>query len=167
MEPMKAHEHNEDKVEAENYLMINWLKYDDPDENENTKSWKSLKFAYARRLLNMSNSEDQLVRCRAVKHFAKISNLDNWHYSLLAYLIDAKIAVALARTEIVDKRFFYKPTATYFGNNHETIINNMKEFLISLNNNANHSCLRYFINNAFLEQVNSKTLTLRSLTNFF
>lgn len=152
MEPMKHVDHKQEV--DDNSVLINWIKgYDNNEHQAAKKGWNSLKFAYARRLLNMTNSENSTVRCRAVKQLAEIKNLDNWHYSLLAHILDARTAVGLARTENVNPRFFIQPPYRYLTYDHEMIINSMKEFLIALNNRSKHSCMTYFINRAFFDQV--------------
>ncbi|KAF2904971.1 hypothetical protein ILUMI_01214 [Ignelater luminosus] len=162
MEPMKHVDHKQ-KVD-DNFVLINWIKTYDNNEQAAKKGWNSLKFAYARRLLNMTNSENSAVRRRAVKQLAEIKNLDNWHYSLLAHILDARTAVGLARTEDVDPRFFIQPPYRYLSYNHEMIINSMKEFLIALNNRSKHSCMTYFINRAFFDQDAERLLDNESVS---
>ncbi|KAJ8961428.1 hypothetical protein NQ318_014675 [Aromia moschata] len=65
--------------------------------------WDSLKFAYARRLVRLANSDNKSFRIKAVKQLAKVKHLDNWHCALLANMIDPRIAVGLARSGDVDK----------------------------------------------------------------
>lgn len=111
--------------------------------------WNRIVFAYAQRLLHMSISGERPIRLKAVKHLGNIKSLDNWHYSLLAHMYDARTAVGLARVKNVDLRFFAEPPFRYVTYNHEMFVNTMKEFLVALHTKSKHVCLEYFINEAF------------------
>lgn len=107
-------------------------------------------YSYARRLLNIAQSDDRNARVRAVDALAKIKNLDGWHYSLLAHTCDARTAVGLARTKDVDLKFFVNPPDRYVYYNHDKIVSWMKHFLISLTKRSEHPCMAYFIKKAFV-----------------
>ncbi|GLV44251.1 uncharacterized protein CBL_12453 [Carabus blaptoides fortunei] len=112
--------------------------------------WDSVTYSYARRLLNIAQSDDRNARVRAVDALAKIRNLDGWHYSLLAHTCDARTAVGLARTKDVDLKFFVNPPDRYVYYNHDKIVSWMKHFLISLTKHSEHPCMAYFIKKAFV-----------------
>lgn len=137
--------------ENEDFVAARWLKSYQPSIFNLSRLWNSLKFSYARRLLSMANSGNRAVRIRAVTQLGRISNLDSWHYSLLAHMCDARTAVGLARARDVDFRFFLEPPFRYITYNHEMIVNTMKEFLIALHAKSKHLCLGYFISRAFID----------------
>lgn len=137
--------------ENTDFVVDGWLKSYHPSIFNLSRLWNSLKFSYARRLLNMASSEHRAVRIRAVDHLGKISNLDSWHYSLLAHMCDAKTAVGLARIRNTDPRLFLEPPFRYLAYNHAMIIKTLKEFLITLHSKSKHVCLGYFISRAFID----------------
>ncbi|CAG9823525.1 unnamed protein product [Phaedon cochleariae] len=109
-----------------------------------------LKFAYARRLVRVANSGDMTCRTKALKGLAKVKNLDQWHCSLLANMIDSKTAVGLARSGEVDKRLFMEPPLRYHDYNRNMLINVMRDFLINLHMKSQHPCLGYFLSKVFV-----------------
>lgn len=118
--------------------------------------WDTMKFAYARRLVRLANSNDTYFRVKAVTHLAKVKKLDNWHCSLLANMIGPKTAVGLARTEDVDKRLLIEPPLRYHNYNQDMLVNAMREFLIGLYECSQHPCLGYFLSQVFVyEHVSS------------
>ncbi|XP_018578480.2 protein SERAC1, partial [Anoplophora glabripennis] len=112
--------------------------------------WDTLKFAYARRLVRLANSDNKIFRVKAIKQLAQIKNLDKWHCALLANMIDPRTAVALARSGSADKRLFMEPPLRYHNYNRDMIINAMREFLISLFEKSQHLCMGYFLSKAFV-----------------
>lgn len=153
--------------ENEEFVAARWLKSYQPSVFNLSRLWNSLKFSYARRLLSMANSGNKGVRVRAVAQLGRISNLDNWHYSLLAHMCDARTAVGLARTKDVDFRFFLEPPFRYMTYNHEMIVNTVKEFLIALHAKSKHLCLGYFISRAFVDVqvINILVFVLLNISN--
>nr|CAH7741056.1 unnamed protein product [Callosobruchus chinensis] len=113
-------------------------------------TWDTMKFAYARRLVRLAGSDNQSFRIKAVKHLAKIKDMDQWHCCLLANMIDAKAAVGLARSGEVDKRLFLEPPLRYHNFNKDMLINVMRDFLISLYEKSQHPCLGYFLSKVFV-----------------
>ncbi|KAF5299497.1 hypothetical protein FQR65_LT01079 [Abscondita terminalis] len=136
----------------DNYILTDWINLDDVQNSEPHSFWKSLKFTYARQIINLTSSGNAFIREKVVKQLASITNLENWHYSYLSQLIDAKTAIGLARTKNADRRYFAKPPFVYVGYDHDMLVASMKEFLILLNAKSSHSCMDYFINKAFDDQ---------------
>ncbi|XP_056641518.1 protein SERAC1 isoform X1 [Diorhabda sublineata] len=111
----------------------------------------SLRFSYARRLVQLANNENNTdYRIKAVRHLIKIRHLDSWHFSLLANMIDAKTAIGLARSGDADKRLFMEPPLRYHNYNRDMLINAMRDFLIQLYEKSNHPCLGYFLSEVFV-----------------
>lgn len=135
--------------ESRDFGVKRWLELRQPSVFSLRWIWNRILFAYAQRLLYLANSDERAVRIRAVKHLGNVKSLDNWHYSLLAHMCDAKIAVGLARVKNVDLRFFAEPPFRYITYNHEMFVNTMKDFLVALHSKSKHVCLEYFINEAF------------------
>lgn len=122
-------------------------------------TWDSIKFAYARRLVRLANSGDREYRVKAVKHLSKVKNLDQWHCSLLANMIDPRTAVGLARSGDADSRLLMEPPLRYHNYNKDMLVNAMREFLIGLFEKSQHPCLGYFLSKVFVyEHVSIKKL---------
>lgn len=113
-------------------------------------TWDSIKFAYARRLVRLANSDDPEYRVKAVKHLAKVKNLDEWHCSLLANMIDPRTAVGLARSGEADKRLLMEPPLRYHNYNKDMLVNAIRDFLINLYEKSQHPCLGYFLSKVFV-----------------
>lgn len=113
-------------------------------------TWDSLKFAYARRLVRLANTGDREYRMKAIRHLAKVKNLDHWHCCLLANMMNSKTAVALARSDAAEKRLFMDPPLRYHNYNRNMLISATREFLINLYERSEHPCLRYFLSEAFV-----------------
>lgn len=145
LEPPMYHFYEDNK----DFDIKRWLDLKQPSVFSLRWIWNRILFAYAQRLLFMANSEERTIRLRAVEHLGLIKNLDNWHYSLLAHMYDARTAVGLARIKNVDLRFFAEPPFRYLTYNHEMFVNTMKDFLVALHAKSKHVCLGYFINEAF------------------
>ncbi|XP_030753046.1 protein SERAC1 isoform X2 [Sitophilus oryzae] len=110
----------------------------------------SLKFAYVRRLLSVAKDCNKYYRTKALNKLAKLKNLDNWHYALVANMIDPQSAVTLARTRNVDKRLFPEPPYRYHNYNKDQLINLMREFLMELYEKSEHPCIGYFLSKVFV-----------------
>lgn len=128
-----------------------WISCDVEKENSISSIWKSLKFTYARRLLNLSKNDNKIVRLRAIKHLAEIKNLEKWQYSLLANTCDASTAVSLARFEGVNKSLFMQPPLKFVDHDHHMLVNDVRHYLSELDRQSNHSCLKKFLSQAFVE----------------
>lgn len=87
---------------------------------------------------------------KALNKLAKANYLDNWHYALVANMMDSQSAVTLARTENVDKRLFLEPPYRYHNYDKDQLINEMREFLITLYDKSQHPCIGYFLSKAFV-----------------
>lgn len=119
-------------------------------------TFDSLRFSYARRLVQLANNEDNPdYRIKAVRHLIKIRHLDSWHFSLLANMIDAKTAIGLARSGDADKRLFMEPPLRYHNYNRDMLINAMRDFLIQLYEKSQHPCLGYFLSEVFVYEHNN------------
>lgn len=112
--------------------------------------WDSMTFSYARRLLNLAQNENREYRLRAVESLSKIKNLDDWHYSFLAHMCDERTAVALARTEGVDQRFFLSPPKQLLFDDDVQLTTWMKELMQKLNTTCHHQCLSNFTKQNFI-----------------
>lgn len=135
--------------ENRDFEMKRWLNLKPPSMFSLRWIWNRIVFAYAQRLLYMANSTERPIRLKAVKHLGSIKSLDNWHYSLLTHMYDARTAVGLARVKDIDLRFFAEPPVRYLTYDHKMFVNTMKDFLVALHAKSKHVCLEYFINEAF------------------
>lgn len=136
------------------YIFPKWIKPNQTSESVISKGWNSLKFLYAQRLLNLSKSENKMIRLRAMEQMRMIKKLDNWQYSLLAHMCDANTAIGLSRTPGVDPKLFVEPPRNYTTYNYYMLVNEAREFLLHLESQASHPCLTKFINQAFAEVTN-------------
>lgn len=128
-----------------------WIKAHDLNEPFLKRLWRNFKFAYAKRLLNLTTAENTSLRWKAVKHLAHIKDLHNWQYSLLASSCDPKTAVALARVDGVDRRYFLQPPGFSMVCNQDYLIHIIKDFLVFLENESKHPCITNFISNSFAD----------------
>ncbi|CAG9768868.1 unnamed protein product [Ceutorhynchus assimilis] len=139
---------DDDMIEIEPYLeyretgVIQWI-------------LDSLKFAYARRLLSVAKDSDRYFRTKAVNNLASMYYLGNWHFALIANMIDPRTAVALARTPNVDRRLFLGPPYRYHNYNKDELINAMREFLIGVYEKSRHPCMGYFLSKVFVYEHDS------------
>ncbi|XP_050293179.1 protein SERAC1 isoform X2 [Anthonomus grandis grandis] len=115
----------------------------------------TIKFNYARRLLSVAKGSDKYYRTKAANSLADMPYLDNWHYALIANMIDPRTAVALARIPHADKRLFLDPPYRYHNYNKDQLINAMREFLISVYEKSQHPCMGYFLSKAFVYEHDS------------
>lgn len=133
--------------------------------------WDSIKFEYAKRLLNLTNnsSTSQVkqylnvtklenlenitfqLRWRATKALAKLGNLPDVQYSLLANICNPYAAVGLARMAGSDSRFFAEPPLHHRKYEHKKVMKAIKRLLINLNKQYDHSCLEYFLQTALMD----------------
>lgn len=139
----------EQELDTKKFVYIDWLKTYKATESTVTRGWNTLKFMFARRLLILANSDNREMRLRAIKHLGGIKNLENWQYSILAHMCNARTAVGLARTPKVDQRFFLQPQLKYATFNHYMLVKTLEEFLKYLNSLSNHRCLAKFISRVF------------------
>ncbi|KAK9878950.1 hypothetical protein WA026_003770 [Henosepilachna vigintioctopunctata] len=142
------------KLPAENtkpeYIILNDLKTDNL-----SRIWDSLKFTVAEKLIGLCHNENDFVRIKALVSLGKIRNLDHGHFSVLSNMIDKDIAVRLARLRDVDLRLLKEPPLKYLKYDHSMIVNEMKDLLLDLSEMSNHSCLEYFVSNAFFNAEDS------------
>lgn len=133
------------------YIFPAWIKPNHATESFLNKGWNSLKFLYAQRLINLSKSENKIIRLKAIEQMRMITKLDNWQYLLLAHMCDANTAIGLSRTPGIDPKLFVEPPHNYVTYNYYMLVNEAREFLLHLESQASHSCLSKFINQAFAE----------------
>lgn len=145
------------------FQIPNWIENDDVNENS-VSMWNSLKFVFARRLLNLTNSDNTFIRSRAIKHLASLKNLEKWQYLLIGNMCDATTCVGLARIKGVNSQLFVQPPLKYFDHDHHMLVNEMKIYLTELDKQSDHSCLTKFINQAFAEVFFQKLLLLNIVT---
>ncbi|KAL1509484.1 hypothetical protein ABEB36_004209 [Hypothenemus hampei] len=115
----------------------------------------NLKFAYARRLLAMARDNDMYFKTKAINGLAHMNYLDDWHFALIANMIDPRTSVALARTPNADRRLFLEPPYRYHNYNKDQLINAMRDFLISVHEKSQHPCMGYFLSKAFVYEHDS------------
>lgn len=139
----------ETETESEDYLHLESF-YPYEKRNIFYTTWDAIKFAYARRLIRVANSNDKDFRVKAITNLSKVKNLDQWHCSLLASMMDPRVAVALARSPNVDKRMILEPPLRYHNYNNIMLTNAMRDFLISLYEKSHHACLGYFLSKVFV-----------------
>lgn len=145
----KTIDHFENKsrcVNLNNYITIQQK----PEKSSSLydRFWDALTFSYARRLLNLAQNENPEIRLRAIRSLAAIHSLDDWHYSLLAHMCDARTAIGLARSKDVDLRYFVC-APNPFVQSHVGLAKWVQDFMISLNKTCEHQCLEYFITKKF------------------
>lgn len=128
-----------------------WLNGPNEKDVNISSIWNKMKFVYARRLLNLANSDNKTISLRAVEHLARIKNLEKWQYSLLANTCDAVTAVNLARTEGVNMLLFIRPPSKFMDHDHHMLVNELRDYLSKLDSQSDHSCLKKFISQAFVE----------------
>lgn len=144
------------ETDSEEYLNLESF-YPYEKRNIFHTTWDAIKFAYARRLIRVANSNDKEFRIKAITNLSKVRNLDQWHCSLLASMMDPRVAVALARSNGVDKRMLLEPPLRYHNYNNVMLTNAMRDFLISLYEKSQHACLGYFLSKVFVyEHVSTK-----------
>lgn len=146
------------QTESEEYLDLESF-YPFEKRNIIQTTWDGMKFAYARRLIRVANSNDKEFRIKAIANLSKVKNLDQWHCSLLSSMMDPRVAVALARSRGVDKRMLLEPPLRYHNYNNVMLINAMRDLLIVLYEKSKHACLGYFLSKVFVyEQVSNKSI---------
>lgn len=91
------------------------------------------------------------MRWKATKYLARIKDLHNWQYSLLANECDSRTAIALARVEGVDSRYFVQPPGYGVICNQDYLVHILKDFLMHLENSSKHPCITNFISNSFAD----------------
>lgn len=151
-----ASEHTE--TGSEEYLNLESF-YPYEKRNVFQTTWDTMKFAYARRVIRVANSNDKEFRMKAIANLSKVKDLDQWHCSLLASMMDPRVAVALARSQGADKRMLLEPPLRYHNYNNVMLINAMRDLLIGLYEKSQHACLGYFLSKVFVyEQVSINVL---------
>ncbi|KAJ8969533.1 hypothetical protein NQ314_001716 [Rhamnusium bicolor] len=133
----------------------------------------SLKFAYARRLVRLANSDNKSFRIKAVRQLGKVQHLDKWHCALLANMIDPRTAVGLARSGDVDKRLFMEPPLRYHNYNRDMIDNShivdhdsssleLSKFILS-ESDVLPKCLESLLHHSSLEKYTKDIVDLNGL----
>ncbi|XP_046831134.1 protein SERAC1 [Vespa crabro] len=116
-----------------------------------TERWKMLnrKLAYA--FFNVARFGDEHERIRAATALCSLNYLEDWHYQNMAQMLDARTAIALARTPNVDQRFFLKPPYFHMEYNLHDVIEKVHNMLLHLNSLCNklHPCLTQFLQKKF------------------
>lgn len=139
----------EKQSESDEYLNLESF-YPYEKRNIFHTTWDAVKFAYARRLIRVANSNDKEFRIKAITNLSKVKNLDQWHCSLLASMMDPRVGVALARSQGVDRRMLLEPPLRYHNYNHVMLTNAMRDILICLYEKSQHACLGYFLSKVFV-----------------
>ncbi|KAF7390170.1 hypothetical protein HZH68_012027 [Vespula germanica] len=116
-----------------------------------TDRWKMLNQKLAYRLLNVARFGDEHERIRAATALCSLNDLEDWHYQNMAQMLDARTAIALARTPNVDQRFFLKPPYFHMEYKLHDIIEKVHDMLLHLNSLCNklHPCLTQFLHKKF------------------
>ncbi|XP_072376232.1 protein SERAC1 isoform X4 [Diabrotica undecimpunctata] len=141
--------HKEDDIQSTEFIDFKQNKLD-TFKSTIRSTIDSLKFSYAKRLVQLANIGEKEYRIKAVKQLVKIKKLDDWHFSQLANMIDAKTAIGLARIGDADKRLFMEPPLRYHNYDRNMLINAMRDFLIGLYEKSQHPCLGYFLSEVFV-----------------
>ncbi|XP_008212677.1 protein SERAC1 [Nasonia vitripennis] len=112
-----------------------------------TKWWKSVNRNLAFRLFHLASTGDKTERKKAVHSLSSLKHLKDWHYRQIAQMLDAKTAVALARSPKANLRFFLNPP--YFHERYKLyeIVDKLHNLLIKLNALCGgcHPCLLQFL----------------------
>lgn len=156
----------ESEAESEEYLNLESF-YPYEKRNVFHTTLDAIKFAYARRLIRVANSNDKDFRIKAIANLSKVKNLDQWHCSLLASMMDPRVAVALARSHGVDKRMLLEPPLRYHNYNNVMLVNAMRDLLIGLFEKSQHACLGYFLSKVFVYEHVSIILKKTSICIFY
>lgn len=157
----------ENNIENEDYLQLESF-YPYEKRNMFHSTWDALKFAYARRLIRVANSNDKEFRIKSIYNLAKIKNLDQWHCSLLASMMGPRVAVTLARCHGVDKRMLLEPPFRYHNYNNVMLTNAIRDLLISLYEKSQHACMGYFLSKVFVyEHVRTILLYFNFTSNIY
>ncbi|XP_014602802.1 PREDICTED: protein SERAC1-like [Polistes canadensis] len=113
--------------------------------------WKMLNQKLAYRLLNVARFGDEHERIRAATALCFLSDLEDWHYRNMAQMLDARTAIALARTPNVDQRFFLVPPYFHMEYKLHDVIEKVHNMLLHLNSLCDklHPCLTQFLYKKF------------------
>ncbi|KAK2576698.1 hypothetical protein KPH14_005359 [Odynerus spinipes] len=115
------------------------------------EKWKALNQKLAYRLLYVARFGDEHQCARAVKTLCSLNHLEDWHYQNMAQMLDARTAVALARTPNIDERFFLKPPYFHMEHKLHDVIQKVHDMLLHLNSLCDklHPCLTQFLHKKF------------------
>ncbi|XP_050512119.1 protein SERAC1 isoform X4 [Diabrotica virgifera virgifera] len=141
--------HKEDDIQSTEFIDFKQNKLD-TFKSTIRSTIDSLKFAYAKRLVQLANIGEKEYRIKALRQLVKFKKLDDWHFSQLANMADAKTAIGLARIGDADKRIFMEPPLRYHNYDRNMLINAMRDFLIGLYEKSQHPCLGYFLSEVFV-----------------
>ncbi|KAK9745937.1 hypothetical protein QE152_g6568 [Popillia japonica] len=144
-------QNNKNDVVKIEFDAARWVKASNSDETFHQRIWRNVKFAYAKRLLHLTTAANKSLRWKATKYLARIKDLHNWQYSLLANECDSRTAIALARVEGVDSRYFVQPPGYGVICNQDYLVHILKDFLMHLENSSKHPCITNFISNSFAD----------------
>lgn len=113
--------------------------------------WKALHQKLAYRLLHVARFGDEIECARAVKALCSLNYLEDWHYQNMAQMLDARTAVALARTPNVDERFFLRPPYFHVVYKLHDVIEKVHSMLLHLHLLCDklHPCLTQFLYKKF------------------
>ncbi|XP_028129423.1 protein SERAC1 isoform X2 [Diabrotica virgifera virgifera] len=146
--------HKEDDIQSTEFIDFKQNKLD-TFKSTIRSTIDSLKFAYAKRLVQLANIGEKEYRIKALRQLVKFKKLDDWHFSQLANMADAKTAIGLARIGDADKRIFMEPPLRYHNYDRNMLINAMRDFLIGLYEKSQHPCLGYFLSEVFVYEHNN------------
>ncbi|XP_058803275.1 protein SERAC1 [Phymastichus coffea] len=131
-----------------------------------TKWWKSLNRNLALRFFHLAQRGDKTEKRRAINSLSSLKHLKDWHYRQIAQMLDAQIAVALARTPEADLRFFLKPP--YFHEQYKLyeIIEQLHDLLSKLNvlSRGMHPCLLQYLHKNFQSSHRDTSIFEHDLT---
>ncbi|XP_011506367.1 PREDICTED: protein SERAC1 isoform X2 [Ceratosolen solmsi marchali] len=132
-----------------------------------SKWWKTWNNNLAFRLFQVAYTGSKMERIKAIHSLSTMKDLKDWQYGQISQMLDARTAVALARSPGIDLRFFLKPP--YFNQQlqiHE-IVEKVHSLLIKLNTRCEgiHPCLLNFINKKFQNYLHDSTIMEPDISN--
>ncbi|CAL7936144.1 unnamed protein product [Xylocopa violacea] len=132
-----------------------------------TKWWKSLSRNVAYKLLHMAQHGNETDRLRALYALNSLNHLKDWHYRHIAQMLDARIAISLARIPNVDTRFFLKPPYYHVQYKLHDVMEKMHQMLLYLSAvcENTHPCLIQFLNKKFKDTPSDSLILDHDLTN--
>lgn len=105
-------------------------------------------------LLKRTKSDNKAVRLQAVQELAENHHWHDYQYQTAAQVMDQRTAVGLARTPLIDLRFF-RPPPTLLHNEDVSAEDGLRDLLASLPQSEVDKCVQYFTAVALRESTQS------------
>ncbi|XP_017783415.1 PREDICTED: protein SERAC1 isoform X2 [Nicrophorus vespilloides] len=143
--------HQEEIPQPQPYYVTSWMNatYEE-SKSFLTKTKNFIKFMFARRLLNIAQGDNKVLRMRAIERLAQME-LQNWQHSLIAHMCNAKTAVALARTSGTNENFFLPSPRKFSKYSNKMLLHSLKDYMIGLDYDHSHDCVKKTISKVFVD----------------